>query len=74
MIKRYFLHGYYPPTIEECGTIEKWEDRFSMGPSAEVGWVWFEQDYYRESEITDILKTAENVWTQEDYDEFNKEG
>lgn len=47
MSKEEWLDGYYPPVMEEW---QSWQDLWSMGPHAEVGWVWFNGDYYTEEE------------------------
>ena len=51
--KRHWLSGYYPQTIECC--IERWSKLWSMGPSAEVGWIWFDGNY-TEKQIKRRLK------------------
>ena len=49
-----WLEGYYPPTMDDFAS---WQQEWSMGPHADLGWVWFKGDYYTEAEARAVLAT-----------------
>lgn len=53
-----YLQGYYPPSIDAEGDFQAWSARWSMGPHAEKGWVWFE-GYYTEEKAREELKNPD---------------
>ena len=64
-MNREWLDGYYPPDIEVCGGFAKWSNAWSMGPSAEEDWVWFNGGYYTEEEAREVLRKKELLKSNE---------
>ena len=56
---REWLGGYHPPDIDARGGFAKWSNAWSMGPSADDDWVWFNGGYYTEEEAREVLRKKE---------------
>lgn len=53
--QRKWLEGFYPPDMDAAGGFEAWSGDWSMGPHADLGWVWFDGDDYTEEEARVVL-------------------
>lgn len=64
-----WLQGYYPPDIDKRGRFARWSAAWSLVPSEDGSWVWFNGGYYTEEEAREVLRKKELLKSDENENE-----